>query len=193
MTTPNLPVRYDIENDGTGAAESFEHICSTVISEGGLQPNGIVRSVDRGSTAFVTLNNTSNYPILSMRLKDNREQITVLPTYLSIMNIGNPNYRWALVYNPSIVGVDNVSWTALANSSIEFDIARTNAGTASGGIQVASGYVSNSIDSDNVDIENALRLGVSLLGVKDELVLVVQNLTAGIGNFYGSLNFRELL
>lgn len=36
MTTPNLPLRYEIANDGTGGASTLETICSTVISEGEL-------------------------------------------------------------------------------------------------------------------------------------------------------------
>ena len=30
MSTPNLPLRYEIENDGTGAAEQLDHICTSV-------------------------------------------------------------------------------------------------------------------------------------------------------------------
>ena len=40
MSTPNLPLRYEIDNDGTGAASSMVQICSTVISEGGEQDTG---------------------------------------------------------------------------------------------------------------------------------------------------------
>ena len=39
MSTPNLPLRYTIETDGTEAAE-LDHICSSVISEGGLEETG---------------------------------------------------------------------------------------------------------------------------------------------------------
>jgi len=38
MTTPNLPIRYEISNDGTGAAAEMECICSSVMSEGGQHP-----------------------------------------------------------------------------------------------------------------------------------------------------------
>lgn len=36
MSTPNLPIRYSIENDGTGAASTLDHLCSTVIVEGAV-------------------------------------------------------------------------------------------------------------------------------------------------------------
>lgn len=35
MSTPNLPLRTEIINDGTGAVDSITDICSTVITEGG--------------------------------------------------------------------------------------------------------------------------------------------------------------
>jgi hypothetical protein len=41
MTMPNLPIRYEIDNDGTGAAASMDCICSTVISEGGDEFPGL--------------------------------------------------------------------------------------------------------------------------------------------------------
>lgn len=39
MSTPNLPLRYDIQSDGTSAG-ALDHICSTVMSEGGLEKTG---------------------------------------------------------------------------------------------------------------------------------------------------------
>ena len=43
MSTPNLPLRYEISNDGTGLASSLTHICTTVITEGGRQQTGLER------------------------------------------------------------------------------------------------------------------------------------------------------
>ncbi len=43
MSTPNLPVRYSIENDGTAAAANLDHLCSSVISEGGIRDNGVLQ------------------------------------------------------------------------------------------------------------------------------------------------------
>jgi len=69
MSTPNLPLRYEIENDGTGISSSFEQICSTVISEGGAQNTGLIRGLNRGATSFVTNNNASIYPLIAFALK----------------------------------------------------------------------------------------------------------------------------
>ena len=55
MSSPNLPLRYDIQSDGTNPGE-LDHICSTVISEGGIEQTGTLRSVDNGTTEVVATN-----------------------------------------------------------------------------------------------------------------------------------------
>lgn len=196
MTTPNLPIRYSIENDGTAGVSSLEHICSTVISEGGLQETGVIRSVDRGVAAITTANNTLVHPLLSIRLKDGYRDITVLPISLEIFTTDNVSYRWVLLLNPTVAGVDAVSWISLANSAIEYDVSRDNTNTLSGGVQIASGYGSSTNQSKATTvkaIDNALRVGENIAGDRDELVLGVQNLIAGTNDYLGSLEFRELL
>jgi hypothetical protein len=42
MSTPNLPFRYYIES--TGGTGTLQHICTCVISEGGLDPSGVDRA-----------------------------------------------------------------------------------------------------------------------------------------------------
>lgn len=41
LSSPCLPLRYEIINDGTGAASDLECICASVISEGGHNPKGL--------------------------------------------------------------------------------------------------------------------------------------------------------
>jgi hypothetical protein len=196
MTTPNLPVRYSIENDGTGAVDDFEQICSTVISEGGVQPTGIVRSVDRGVTAITTASNTLVNPVLSIRLKSTHQDISVIPDKVQVFTTANVDFRWSLLLNPTVAGVDAVSWTSLDDSAIEYDVSRDNTNLLTGGVQLDSGYGSSS-NQVTIPIEaaiaNALKIGADIAGNSDELVLAVQNLAAGTNPYYGSLTFRELL
>jgi len=47
MTTPTLPIRYEIRNTGISASSSnMTEICATVMSEGGYDPKGLEFSVD---------------------------------------------------------------------------------------------------------------------------------------------------
>lgn len=67
MQTPNLPVRYEVSNVGaTSGTNSLDAICSSVISEGGLEPTGHDYSVSTGITAVTATSNVRT-PILAIR------------------------------------------------------------------------------------------------------------------------------
>ena len=68
MSTPNLPIRWEISNDGSGAASSMDCICCTAISEGGKQDNGIIRYASTTTHVDASAALTT-YAILGIRLK----------------------------------------------------------------------------------------------------------------------------
>lgn len=72
MSSPNQPIRYEITNDGTGAADTFEAICATVMSEGGIDSTAITTYVSRNGTSQTLANQDLYTPIVSIRLKSNR-------------------------------------------------------------------------------------------------------------------------
>jgi hypothetical protein len=191
MSTPNLPLRYEIENDGTGVAASLKHICTTVISEGGLKETGFPFGITRGATAMTTNNNTSIYPLIAMRLKS-----THLGSYIKLLNFSivctsTSSYNYYLILNPTVTGTA-LSFTGVTNTSIEADVSATNATTLSGGttlkvgtsLQTNDGIVDDSLNSD-------FALGSNIAGVSDIVVLAVQRLTGTSETFYGSLNFKD--
>jgi hypothetical protein len=192
MATPNLPLRYEIYNNGTADAASLVHICSTVISEGSTSENGIVRSIDRGITGFTTGNNTSLYSTLAMRLKADHLGSTIRNISISMLCTSSADFRWALILNPTVAGTDAANWTALDNSSIEYDISRTTTNTLSGGTVLASGYISAATDHIDAGLASPLTLGSTIAGVRDEIVLAVQRLSGTTETFYGSISFREM-
>lgn len=142
MRRPNLPIRCEIENVSAVAGSTIEQICANVVSEGGEQRIGSVRSVDRGVTTITTAVNTLVYPVVSLRLKSTHIGASVAPIGFSILNTSGNSFRWALIANPTVAGVDAASWTALSNSAIEYDVSRDNTNTLTGGTQIGSGYVS---------------------------------------------------
>lgn len=77
MSTPNLPLRYEISNDGTGAASSLIHICSTVISEGGVDQTGLVLSTSTGNTQCNANTAGTVYAVLGIRQKSTHLGITI--------------------------------------------------------------------------------------------------------------------
>jgi hypothetical protein len=196
MATANLPVRYEIDNDGTGSAADMQQICCTVISEGGVQLNGPLIGIDRGTTALTTLNNASLYPLLAVRLAASAAAIrgNIYVNDVTVTNTSSIIFRWALLFNPTVAGTA-LTWVANGQIS-EVAVGATNATTVTGGTLVASGYGVNTAQA-KVLAERALPddalLGGTIAGTRDILVLAVQRLTGTTEPFYGTMNFREQL
>lgn len=193
MTTPNLPIRYEIVATGANTGASLVQICSTVISEGGQENTGLVRYIGRGVTGYVTGNNSNLHALLSLRLKSTHLDISVIPQSISILNTSNVDYEWLLLLNPTVAGTDAASWVSLTNSAIEYDVSRTTTNTLSGGTILAGGYNSSVQEVVNPQLVSNLRLGATLAGVRDELVLAVRNVGGTSETYYAGLSWRELL
>lgn len=193
MSSPNLPLRYEISNSGAGPAATLTQICATAISEGGRQNSGIHLSINRGDTGLTTINNASLYPLVAIRLQSAYQFATVIARSLSVLCISTSSFQYQLLLNPTIVGTA-LSFTALTNSAIEYDVSRTNATTVTGGTLIESGYGQQASTGElNIGLESDLQIGASIAGVSDILVLAVARLT-GTGTtetFYGALSWRE--
>lgn len=195
MSTPNLPVRYEIEASGTNGADDLECICVSVQSDGGADAIGASLSIDRGNTLFDNVPTDANmYALISLRLKSTHLGATVLPNLADIICTTNAFFRWSLLWNPTVGGTDNASWVSVANSAIEYDISRDNTNPLTGGRQLAGGYGTQTADAISLaQIEPTLLLGATIDGTRDELVLAVQNITGSTNeDFYASIGIREL-
>lgn len=193
MSTPNLPLRYEINNDGTGGAAYLDHICSAVISSGGREDTGYPRSIDRGVTPLVTLNDGDLYPTIAMRIRSGYQGATVIPRNIDVMCTSTAAYRWVLLLNPTVAGTA-FSFTALTNSAVEADASTTNASKVTGGIILASGYGQQSATVQSAvtqPVSNRLRLGVNIAGTADVIVLAVQRITGTTESFYTSVYWEE--
>jgi hypothetical protein len=191
MSSPNLPVRFEINNDGTGAAASLVQICSTVISEGGEQNAGVIRGVTRGASGFSAGNDTNLYPILSIRLKEDHLHAVVNILDYAIMTVGNSNFESMLLLNPTVAGDDQVSWVGLTNGSIEYDISRDDTNTLTGGIDLGGTLTQKSANIGHEVIQNRLRLGSLIDGTRDELVLAARVVVSGAETYFARLDIEE--
>jgi hypothetical protein len=190
-SNPNYPVRYYIKSNG--GSGSLDHICATVISEGGQQNTGVLRSVDTGGTTE-SISSGDHEPLVAIRHQSTKKTSTIIAKVVSIMSTSGANFRWSLLLNPtSTTGTDfTTGFTALSDSTIEFKNSFT--GTISDeGIKIASGYGSNNTDSITTDVESFLRIGTDIsTGNQDVLVLTVISV-GGNENFCGSITFREIV
>jgi len=194
MSTPNLPIRAEISNDGTGAASDFETICTTVISEGGSQPNGMFRSGNLGAAAASEIQADTIgtiYAVCGIRLKSAYLSAEVREVGLSIVETTAPGtyFLWQLHFNPTLtVGL---TYTDVPRSAVQFGV-----GAAAGdvitvsGFVLRSGYVSANTQELLVALDSALRLGALIDGTRDELVLSVIPITANL-DILGSLTWKE--
>ena len=189
MSTPNLPLRYSIETDGT-VGGSLRHICSSVISEGGIEKTGILRVVDTDFTGVAGLSQDTTYPILGIKLKSAYNDVTVLPEFVSMINEANDDFRWTLQLNPTLSA--SLTYADVPNSAVQEAMGDGTITVTTEGLKVGGGYASIDTLSANAQLETALKLGETIAGVQDELVLCCTPLSNG-AIIQASINFRELL
>ena len=137
ITTASLPLRYEITNTGvTSGASTLKQICSTVLSEGGYELNGLQQAMGIPINTPRTLGTAGTfYPVISLRLKTTRLDGIVILSALSAMPITTGNYNWQLVATGATTGGSWVS--AGVNSCVEYNITGT---TFAGGRILASGF-----------------------------------------------------
>jgi hypothetical protein len=189
MSTPNLPLRYSIETDGTTASH-FDHICSTVMSEGGVEKTGILRGIDNGASYITSLGSGTTYALLGIRLKAAYKDITVIPESLSAIAGTNDAFRWSLHINPTVTGT--FTYNDLANSAIQWANGTAKPTITADGIIISSGYASTASKQTSESLNTALRIGSTIAGVQDTLVLAITPITSNMSTLT-SLEFRELL
>jgi len=192
MSSPNLPIRYDIVGGGT-AADELHHICSTVMSEGGLEETGIVSSV--ATTTHIDAAATgTRYAITGVKLKSAYKDVTVLPEYLTMIDLTGKAFKWELCLNPTIAGT--FTYNDKTNSALQVAYGATANTVSDVGTIIDSGFVpaggASGGSGGGNKIVTALRMGSTIAGVQDAIVLVVTPLNAN-EDIHGSLTFRELL
>jgi len=194
MTTPNLPIRYEIENDGTGAADSLKQICSTVISEGGAPNTGAPISINRANTTMQTGNNSNLHPLFAIRLASGFLSSTVQLNTFSIICTSSSAYEYFWILDPTITGTA-LSFTALANSSIEFDASRTSSTSVTAGtgtvINSGVGFQSNNGGTTVGFFRDEFALGSDISGTSQILVLAIRRVTGANERFYGGVNLTD--
>lgn len=197
MKMAKLPVRYEISKSApatlANSVGEMRQICTTVISEGGYTPYGRTFSFANGSVARSI--NTTEVPILSMRLKTTNNRQTFKIKAISFLTQTTNDQLWyRVVLNPaSLTGAAFVS--AETNSAVEIDTSATAFGAPQ--TTMASGYVSTQSTStfiNNVE-DTATQPGgnADMAGVPDIISIVGKNLGSGPITFYVTVTWVELI
>ena len=199
LSDPNLPLRLEIENDGTGGAAEIEHICATVITEGGQQRIASGRYISQQTEGGGPVNaNTAGviYAIAGIRLKSTHLGTSVSVTNITMLGQASDDYEWLVILNPTIAGTAP-TWNGLTNSAVEAAIGdavgnpsvnTVTLGTIlRGGLATAGNIAGFAFDQD---IALASRIGSAIDGTPDEMWLCARALTAN-ADIEGGINFRE--
>lgn len=188
MSSPNHSLRYEIRQSGAGSG-TFRAICSTFNTEGSINALGKILSDNLGTT-HVNANSTSNkYALLGIRLQVSKIDTLVDIIDYSIIATTSDNQLVEVWLNPTVAGT--FTYNAVTNSSVE--IAKGASGgsnTVSGGTLLYSDYI-NSQEAFQIAVDNAIRLGMTVAGVQDEIVITTNPLTSN-SDVLASIKWREL-
>jgi hypothetical protein len=197
ITTASLPLRYEITNVGTTASSStLKQVCSTVLSEGGYELRGAQSAIGTPIASPRDLTNDSTeYPVISIRLKSTRLDAIVILTALSIMGItNNANYNWKVIVGGTTTAG---SWaTTGSTSSVEYNITGTAFAIGTGRI-LASGFATGSNQGSTViDILKEALFSFQLernglTGTPTELTLACSSASAG-ADVLASMDWEEI-
>ena len=195
ITTASLPLRYEIKNTGvTANSSTMKQICSSVISEGGYELNGLQQAVGNvvGTPTDLTLAGTY-YNLISLRLKSTRLDAIVIMSALSLLGItNNAIYNWQVRASATTTGGSWVS--AGTDSAVEYKL---GAATVTGGRILASGFSTASTQSTvPIDIlkEALFKFQLErdgLAGTPYELTLCCASDTAG-ADIYAAMDWEEI-
>ena len=195
LTTPwsqtgDAPIRASISN--AGSTSSSMHItCCAVLSEGTWAPDGILRTVNLGSTPRAIGSVGSVIPALSLRKKSAYLNVPIKIEDLTVLGNSSDDTLITLIFNGSLTGA---SWTSLSGVA-EYDRSAT---AISGGTPIYSSYLrgtNGSASSVLLDIFKEVKnapLGQDLSGNSDIFSVVITAITNN-PSVYLDINYRELL
>lgn len=187
MNTANLAPIYFINSQG--GAGSMEHICCTVISEGGFNPIGISRSIPALGTAATAIANNVSELVVGMRLKGDSWNATVDMETISVLSVAKNDCRVDICMNPTYTGT--VTWTDLADSTIQYAVNNNNVVSA-GGTILSTSFISGNTNNLNEALSSSLKLGKDLAGDFDEIWIVITAI-GGADSFYASMQISDLM
>jgi hypothetical protein len=193
MSTANLPLRFEIENLGTGPAVSMQQICGAVISEGGQERIGQNFSISNNTTEITATTGGVYYALLGIRLKSTHLDSTIIPQSVNIIITSAGNFEWQLRVDPTVAGT--FIYNDVTNAAFQKATGAT-ANTVTLGTIAVSGYGSStgsggSAGGNIAKILERLIIGSKIDGTPQELVLCV----AGVANgetFLGGIDILEI-
>jgi len=174
MQTANLPIRYEIERAGTIASGTYtlQQICSSCISEGGYQPEGVQQMIGTASLNGVNLSSSNTlYNLATIRIRSSRPYAVIIPAGYETSAISNSDFEVGLYLNATPSSA--FSYTNYSDN-VEYDITGTL--TITGGTRIAGSFLSGKgtslvTASESGNFNFSYQLGQTISGTSDTLTL----------------------
>jgi hypothetical protein len=174
MQTANLPIRYEIERAGTLTAGTYtlQQICSSCISEGGYQPEGVQQMIGTASLNGVNLSSSNTlYNLATIRIRSSRPYAVIIPAGYETSAISNSDFEVGLYLNATPSSA--FSYTNYSDN-VEYDITGTL--TITGGTRIAGSFLSGKgtslvTASESGNFNFSYQLGQTISGTSDTLTL----------------------
>lgn len=185
MASPNLPIRYEIINSADGDSATLKQICSTLITEGGLDPTGSLRSI--ASPVGGTSHNSSNVDALfGIRLASDRLDAAVkLISFFCLGEAANDLGKVQLLLNPTIAGA--VPWDTTTHDDVDVFAGVPGTNTVSGGTVLFSAPVGSRVGDVSDFPPPGIVLTSQISGTADVIVLALS--IPANGTFFAALNW----
>jgi hypothetical protein len=192
MSSPNQPMRWELRQSGFGSG-TLNAICSSVNSEGSINQLGKVLSENLG-VATVNANTVgTKYALMGITLQSSKVDSLIDLLDTSTLTTTADNILLELWLNPTVAGT--FTYNNVSNSSVAIakgdTVGNPSTTTVTGGTRLFSQYVAQK-SATPLQIENAIRLGISIAGNTDKIVLTATPLTSNC-DVTASLSWRELI
>jgi hypothetical protein len=203
ISTANLPVRYEIEADSTGAnfSGSMKEICCSVLSEGGYEIQGMPHTISNNDF-YILDNSYEEYPILVIRLKSQFAKTFITLNNVNIINInkGDTKYKVRQYHNVSDLTTlfsGTTTFTSVNDYSyVEYSVPSTfvsNNPNIVKNITHITGFVNNIQGSSINTSLNNVYLSSNIDDVSDLIVLTCIPIGVNNQRVLGSISWSEYL
>jgi hypothetical protein len=194
MSTPNLPIRFQLNNNGNGNSY-LTQICSTIISEGGYNPLGRSFSANNGLTSISVDSTETN--LLAITGNTYYYHHNIIPTFINIIAGSNDAilYYVKLIYNSDS---SSTTWTDvdLNNSVVKYSTGSNIILTGGYIITLDSSYAigKNTINFNDLSksFNSILQLTSNINNVPDIILISAQKVSGGSTDVYSSITWQEV-
>lgn len=193
MTSGNQPIRYEIRQTGSGSG-FLNHICSSVMSEGGEEYIGTSLTADLTGVNGVNLITASYRPLLAVRLNPDSHDLSVVLKTLNILNTGTATAMYKVIMNPTITN-GSLNFVNLAsNPNVQSAQGSSTLGL-SGGYELTTGYAFKGADKSaqggtgpNQLLGELAILGTRINGTPDVFVIAAKGVEGATDGVFAAVD-----